>query len=198
MRECETKIFFWGCGLNPSLYGMHHTVHVRSTAHTYIWQGWAGPLASRVGQTRPDLTRLDQTQPELLHLVPARLDQTRPDLTRLDQTQPELLHLMSARLDQTQPDSTRALASRVGQTRPDSTRLDQTRPDSTRLNQTRPNSTRLNQNPYTSCRPDSARLKPYIYAINDRILVGLASTVYRHRIFVYLITYYFRVGQNRI
>ena len=21
MRECETKIFFWGCGLNPSLYG---------------------------------------------------------------------------------------------------------------------------------------------------------------------------------
>ena len=173
MRECETKIFFWGCGLNPSLYGMHHTVHVRSTAHTYIWQGWAGPLASRVGQTRPDLTRLDQTQPELLHL-------------------------MSARLDQTQPDSTRALASRVGQTRPDSTRLDQTRPDSTRLNQTRPNSTRLNQNPYTSCRPDSARLKPYIYAINDRILVGLASTVYRHRIFVYLITYYFRVGQNRI
>jgi len=22
MRECETKIFFWGCGLNPSLYGI--------------------------------------------------------------------------------------------------------------------------------------------------------------------------------
>jgi hypothetical protein len=21
MRECETKMFFWGCGLNPSLYG---------------------------------------------------------------------------------------------------------------------------------------------------------------------------------
>jgi hypothetical protein len=22
MRECETKMFFWGCGLNPSLYDM--------------------------------------------------------------------------------------------------------------------------------------------------------------------------------
>ena len=22
MRECETKIFFWGCGLDPSLYGI--------------------------------------------------------------------------------------------------------------------------------------------------------------------------------
>jgi hypothetical protein len=23
MRECETKILLWGCGLNPSLYGMY-------------------------------------------------------------------------------------------------------------------------------------------------------------------------------
>jgi hypothetical protein len=27
MRECETKIFFWGCGLNPSLYGTHKLSH---------------------------------------------------------------------------------------------------------------------------------------------------------------------------
>jgi len=28
MRECETKIFIWGCGLNPSLYGKY--IHLGS------------------------------------------------------------------------------------------------------------------------------------------------------------------------
>jgi hypothetical protein len=35
MRECETKIFIWGCGLNPSLYGKaKHVTHIL-TAKNY-------------------------------------------------------------------------------------------------------------------------------------------------------------------
>jgi hypothetical protein len=38
MRECETKIFFWGCGLIPSLYGIHilHKQHTSLRAFSLL------------------------------------------------------------------------------------------------------------------------------------------------------------------
>jgi len=46
MRECETKIFFWSCGLNPSLYGMNGNFGREITIYTVIY----GVYIIRVGQ----------------------------------------------------------------------------------------------------------------------------------------------------